>query len=94
MTIDLSKRDSKDATIKISLKADSGYSATRSGRISPKQWGAICAITADKPTEAEKQRDELLLAAEAARQALLHLGGALHAERLADVIAKVKGGAA
>jgi len=39
--IDMLKLHIKDATIKISLKASSGYCAKVEGRISPYQWGEI-----------------------------------------------------
>ena len=35
---------SKDATVTVTLKADSGYTSTETTQISPDQWGRIVAI--------------------------------------------------
>ena len=41
----------RNATLTITLKADSGYDATQTARVSADQWGRICAIM-DEPARA------------------------------------------
>lgn len=56
MTIDMTKQHEKNATVKISLKAESGYAAKIEGRISAYQWGEINRILEEKPkTEGAKE---------------------------------------
>ena len=43
----MSNKD-KNATVKIKLKADSGYSADVEAKISPEQWGKIMEIIESK----------------------------------------------
>lgn len=42
------KAERKDATIRVLLRADSGYKSESEARISPVQWGQVCAIMAGK----------------------------------------------
>jgi hypothetical protein len=43
------KAQSKDATVRVILRADSGYTSESTARISPAQWGMICTVMADQP---------------------------------------------
>ena len=44
MTAETQDKHEKAASVRISLHADSGYTAEVEGRISAAQWGEICAI--------------------------------------------------
>lgn len=75
---DLSKVNSKDATLKLRLRADSGYSSDTECRVSPNQWTVICAVVEN---EAEAKHLIASLAHIRALDAAANVAGALLTER-------------
>ena len=68
MTIDMTKIDDKDAVLSMKLKADSGYSAEETHRVSARQWGDIVAIANNTPRTASIPNAAYVAGIEAALQ--------------------------